>query len=694
MIINRIKLFNIGSYEGEVVFNTKINDKKNIILIGGKNGTGKTTLFTAMRLCLYGYMSLGYKNINAHYIKAVNKIINNTARLHRPACASVEMEIALSNGHEYDTYNLRREWTVDEKTDENFTIIKNDNELDEKSIVDFEKYLLSLIPPELFNLYFFDGEKIADFFMTEGSNSRIKDAFLTLCGYDTFEIMKRNFKRLGTTNGDSSRLLGEYVAANDTYETLSRAYENTKNKLDGLRSEMEMCDAEITAIDTEYSKKGGISEDEHRSKLVKLKEEERNREQWNALLKKWANDIVPLAMIRQSLNSVKEQINEENNNLRYKDFIEVLDEILPDNSDIAGELKCLVEKKYSADKANILDLSFEQKTEVLSQINRILDFDVSKIKKYKNLIKNSVTISAKIREDLNNSNIESARDYAMQKTALVEKKSALLDEVLAIEHLLAETEESLASAKSVLIKTQQELESELKKQSINDISAKAILMLDNLQKVLYRNQIAKAEKTFRKEIATLMRKTDFIDDIFIDDAFNIHIYRNEEHTVEQLSDTIAMNTEQQLCILWGAKAVEYIKKICGTDVYNGCENWIRFTGLTSVKVPVEIDKASLSAGEKQIFIMALYHSLVSLSNHEIPFIIDTPFARIDTEHRQNISKYFFNKLHGQVFILSTNEEIDNEHVRIMNKKIVATYVLENEDNKRTTVICDRYFKED
>mgnify|MGYP003311474218 CR=1 FL=1 len=112
-----------------------------------------------------------------------------------------------------------------------------------------------------------------------------------------------------------------------------------------------------------------------------------------------------------------------------------------------------------------------------------------------------------------------------------------------------------------------------------------------------------------------------------------------------------------------------------------------------ISVSIEIDKSSLSKGEKQIFVMALYYSLIQLCSNEIPFIIDTPFARIDTEHRNNISKYFFSKLKGQVFILSTNEEIDSAHVKIMKDKISATYMLENTDNSKTLVYSNKYFEE-
>ena len=91
--------------------------------------------------------------------------------------------------------------------------------------------------------------------------------------------------------------------------------------------------------------------------------------------------------------------------------------------------------------------------------------------------------------------------------------------------------------------------------------------------------------------------------------------------------------------------------------------------------------------------MALYHSLIQLCNYEIPFIIYTPFARIDTEHRDNIAKYFFRRLKGQVFILSTNEEINTRHMALMKDKIMTTYMLENVDNAKTVISENIYFEE-
>lgn len=214
MKIDKITLYNFGSYEGEASFDTLTTDENNIVLIGGKNGAGKTTLFTAIRICLYGYKSMGYKNLNSFYMRAIAKLINNNAKIERPTNAYVSIQISISNGREVDAYNLTRKWMLENSLTEVFAVEKNGCALDDAEVADFEKYLISLIPPELFNLYFFDGEKIADFFLEKGSNDRIKEAFMTICGYDTFEIMRRNFIRISSGGTKASPEFDEYLSAN------------------------------------------------------------------------------------------------------------------------------------------------------------------------------------------------------------------------------------------------------------------------------------------------------------------------------------------------------------------------------------------------------------------------------------------------------------------------------------------------
>ena len=696
MRINKIVLYNFGSYVGENTFDTKMNEDRNIILVGGKNGAGKTTLFTAMRLCLYGHMSFGYQNINSYYNRSVTKLINSNAKMKKPTPASVTMQIALNNGQELDYYELCRSWVLSDSLTETFRVIKNGEPMNDEEIADFEKYLLSLIPPELFNLYFFDGEKIADFFMDEGGNARIKDAFLTLCGYDTFDIMKRNFKRINNGGDSVSIAYEKYEELKAEFDSIEDSCTETEIALYESKEQIEDCSAEILALEKAYSNSGGISEEEWNNKLLALKEEEKRREQLNALLKKWANDVIPFLMIRDKIIAVRSQIEKENQDFKCKSFCEIIDSdvvssVLKSKSTI-DELKNIVLSHFGSGEEQILDLSTEQSTALLIIINDVLSFEADNIAKYKRAIKRSISKTTKLRQELENSSISEVKNYMQQRAKLFEKKSTLYDLQLSLEQKLASKREIFTVAESEMIKAKAELESELKKASINNISTRAIVMLDELQKILYRKKIKDVEKFFKKEIKTLMRKTSFIDDISIDESFNIQIYRNEVFSSEKIVDLLTTNNEDQIIHMIGEAAIKTIKKTAKATELHVAVDYFK-NNRDEITIPVELDKGRFSNGEKQIFIMALYHSLIQLCKHEIPFIIDTPFARIDTEHRNNISKYFFSKLNGQVFILSTNEEIDSDHVKIMKDKICATYMLENVDNKQTTIVGNTYFED-
>lgn len=694
MKINNIILHNFGSYEGTTNFDTRPCDGRNIVLIGGKNGAGKTTLFTAMRLCLYGYKSMGYKNPNSFYNRAVVKLVNNTAKITKPATAFVTMCVELNNGQGMDSFLLTRKWELNESLIETFSVLKNGADLSEDEIADFEKYVVSLIPPELFNLYFFDGEKIANFFMDEGSNTRIKEAFLTLCGYDTFDIMRKNFKRIRAGIPTSAPALDEYIVAKDALASAESLYHDLTDRLKACVDAIADCEATLDAEEKEYHQKGGITEEEWNQKLYTLKEEEKKRETYNALLKKWANDVIPFIMLRKQILALKAQIENENQALKYTYFCEVLNSPAVQTlvKDKLAEIDSAAFADFGTEKEPILNLSFEQNSLILAQINTILSFEQDKVEKCKKAIKRSLNLTAKIRKEIESSSITSVQEYMKRRAQLFEEKSALLVQRVELEQQLVAQKEALTLAEQQLGKVQTRLEEELKKASINDISARAIVMLDKLQEILYRRQIDKVENCFRKEIRTLMRKTHFIDDIYIDDNFNTHIYRTEKVSIEKICKALKTNTEEQLLAFWGAKAMQTLYKKANSNDYNDMCKYFESVDIKSLSLQIEIDKASLSNGEKQIFIMALYYSLVSLCNHELPFVIDTPFARIDTEHRHNISKHFFSELKGQVFILSTNEEINSSHVQILKDKIAATYMLENSDNKRTVVVKNSYFE--
>ena len=348
-------------------------------------------------------------------------------------------------------------------------------------------------------------------------------------------------------------------------------------------------------------------------------------------------------MIASTLEKVKQQIEKENSDFKCRGFVEILRS--KEISKLIGAQIEIIEEKarevFGSQEDAILELSFEQSANLLSQVNALLAFDGDKIAKCKKLIKQSIAKSAKIRKELEQSNISSVQEYMKTRSSLFEKKSELLDLRISLEKAVSDQRDVVSQAMQVLSKAQALLEEEIKKESITDISAKAIIMLDKLQADLYHRQINRVEESFRKDIALLMRKKRFIDDIEIDDSFNIHVYRNEDVLLEQIYAFISNNGREQFISVFGNKACEALQAQYGDNVF---DNHSVLPKNGSIGLPIEVDKTTFSNGEKQIFIMALYHSLVQLGNHEIPFVIDTPFARIDTEHRQNIAKHFFSSL--------------------------------------------------
>ena len=89
--------------------------------------------------------------------------------------------------------------------------------------------------------------------------------------------------------------------------------------------------------------------------------------------------------------------------------------------------------------------------------------------------------------------------------------------------------------------------------------------------------------------------------------------------------------------------------------------------------------------------MALYQALSQLNKINVPYIVDTPFARIDKEHRGKILSQFFKKLNGQIIILSTDEEIVGEYRESISDIISNTFVLNHIANGNTEILANTYF---
>jgi DNA sulfur modification protein DndD len=102
-----------------------------------------------------------------------------------------------------------------------------------------------------------------------------------------------------------------------------------------------------------------------------------------------------------------------------------------------------------------------------------------------------------------------------------------------------------------------------------------------------------------------------------------------------------------------------------------------------------------SAGENQIFATALIAGLAEVSEINSPLLVDTPLGRLDSTHRENIFKFWTGTPNRQVILLSQDKEIDGNFYNRIEKHVCATFLLEHSDVGdgigRTTALAGKYF---
>ena len=97
-----------------------------------------------------------------------------------------------------------------------------------------------------------------------------------------------------------------------------------------------------------------------------------------------------------------------------------------------------------------------------------------------------------------------------------------------------------------------------------------------------------------------------------------------------------------------------------------------------------------SAGQKEILAFALIASIIELSEKQLPILIDTPLARLDTIHRDNILTKFFPYVGQQVIILATDAEVGFDQYRKLGPHLASEYHLDIDSATGQTAVKEGY----
>jgi len=670
MLLTKVILKNYGVYRDENVFDLTCEPDKPIILIGGTNGSGKTTLFESIILCLYGISGFGKRTTRKSYEKFLSQKIHRYLKTPVSADhASIIVQFKFYHNGRETEYYVDRSWRNEEgKILEQLTIKKRNNENESFKPLDtieesyWQSFIEGLIPRGIAKHFFFDGEKIVEIAEYGNEDVTIKSSFNSLLGLDFVEQLRSDLQVYVMRNlkGDEKHLQVEF-------DKISHEKVDSEKKIEDLDGKKILKDAEIGRIHKEIeileakvSQIGGnfaLKRDELKSKKevyqLKLESAQKN-------IQELCLTVLPFAMIPKNLEIVKNQLKKDEEILKNKFEKEIL------NSNFEEITKNIQSEQFwnefnfdtnTKEKLVCKFLSFLESKSNSSQDQSdqsMFNFSILETSKLYDLIEEANgSIIERLEKDTQEYH-EISENLHKIETALInapndDELGPLISELnkrhseagsikTEIDHL----EQQIATSRAYIMHLNVKLREIVGMRYKNDkarldanLTEKIQNVLDEYTEKLKIKKIHLLEDYLLKGIHNLMHKENFINKVSIDkDSFEITL--------------IAEN------------------------------------GLP-------IPKDLLSKGEQQMFATAVLWALAKTSGKPLPFMIDTPLARLDIEHRSNLVERFFPLASHQVIIFSTDSEITAEEYQKLYPYVSRSYSMEYLPEKGKTKQHPNYF---
>lgn len=711
MKINKLKLNNFSSFEGINVLDLSPVGRKNIILIGGKNGAGKTSLFSAIKIALYGPLAFGYLGANSFYSAKIKEYINAKAFQKEDVIAGVEVEIELVVDREITKYCISREWTYSEQKLCEKCIIKQNGELlneDEESY--FHNYLMNVIPPTLFDFFLFDGEEVGTVFSTKNYNSYVKNALFTMCGMDVYEILRKyaaNYIAKNSITGTSSEENIEAMFLSE--DRLEKETNNLTELVEQLASEREKIEIELEELESAFRNAGGITEADRK----KLDEEytvcEQIKQDCSAQIKQFVEGIMPFYIVREFVPTISEQFEREERAAAYKylkgkigniDMAATIKKYFDGDTNVAETIKeelmtILFPEDACENRMAIHDFSKEDTRRVLAMLSLVDSVDstalIRTIKNKYKAVKRAANINKKIKGAMS---VDERKIFSEKENAILRRKEEISELLHSNSALLEKKQNELVTLNLAIEKKRQQLAEDLQNRHVYELS-------DGISKMMKR-LLDKKAMSLKKELEAqivdnlrkIYRKNNLVTHLEINDTFQFNLFQDAAYTVKQLKLLVNnLGIEEFQDLIGKAGLIELYENYQVTNIEGLLTELSSLDDNAIIESYKKIELSRLSKGERQIFILALYWAIIQISGQNIPFVIDTPYARIDANHRREISEKFFPSISKQVVILSTDEEINEEYYEILKPFIAREYLLTNDEKENRTTIDNKYFFE-
>ncbi|WP_068740050.1 DNA sulfur modification protein DndD, partial [Oleiphilus sp. HI0117] len=322
VIVHNFRVFS-GTHRFDLMPREDDNHKRPIILFGGLNGSGKTSLLTAVRLGLYGKQAVGKGITIKDYHEYLASSLHKTPESVVPITdARVELIFNYARQGIIEEFRVIRSWSIKGQTcRENILIHRNGVYLEEFNSEQCQAFLNELIPIGVSDLFFFDGEKIADLAEDE-SGKTLQTAVKKLLGLDIIERLRNDLSLY--LRRENKLTLPEKIQADiDAHENemiqVMAAKDEAKSDYERFKSELLDIQRQIDANNLAIDSQGGAwassrrKEEQNQDRLIAQK-----RQLEKALLDEMSG-AYPLSFAKKTLTDLLQKLKDSSEKRKKQD---------------------------------------------------------------------------------------------------------------------------------------------------------------------------------------------------------------------------------------------------------------------------------------------------------------------------------------------------------------------------------------
>ena len=661
MIFTELVLQNFGPYLGKQVIDLRCEIEQNtcpIILFGGMNGGGKTTLMDAIRLALYGQRAQCSTRGNLSYPDFLYQCINRNT----PIAETTRIELAFRHiqSDRFVTLRIVRYWTKDLKDGKDTLGVLIDDEWPDKALVNtWDEFIENLLPLAISNLFLFDGEQVKELAEQEIPPPPVVKAIESLLGLELADRLAQDIdilvQRKRRSAMASKKQLADLDEIDRKLKAAKAARDSANQEKSQLQNQLDRAERKHREASDKFIYEGGkIAAD--RSDLDRKYRDFKSQidELRQSLSQELAARTLPLALISPLLTQAKDRAEKETRQQQAK---LAQNRLLERDRRLLDYLAQLSLNPEATDKIqSFLDRENQDIEAEIAEVEPWLLADAEAVNQLENFLR---------------------YDLQVQQTIATEKLAHL-------QHLETEldfVDRQIAAAASP--EAYERLESDLRQAQKG--LAKATAALETCDRQLRDSERAIAST--KKELENYSE--DFIQ--IKNDEHLIHASVRVQATLKLFREKLTL---KKLNKLEGEVTECFRYLLHKTDLVHRVAIDTKNFSLSIFDPQGEpLPKHRLSAGEKQLLAISFLWGLARVSGRQLPVAIDTPLGRLDSSHRQNLIERYFPSASHQVILLSTDTEIAETEVTNLRKQeaIAREYLLKYDSTKCQTLVESGYF---